>query len=60
MIYGIAYGSNMIVAVGSSGNEFGSENGNCYVWRQRTSGISNLLTSVTYGNKLFVAVGRVE
>jgi hypothetical protein len=33
MIYGIAYGSNMIVAVGASGNVFSSENGICNVWR---------------------------
>jgi hypothetical protein len=57
-MYDIAYGNNMIVAVGASGKVFGGESGNGYVWRSRTTGISYNLTSIAYGNGLFVAVGE--
>jgi hypothetical protein len=50
-------GTASFVAVGGSGTILTSPDG--VNWTARTSGTSNWLLGVVYGNGLFVAVGRV-
>jgi uncharacterized protein (DUF934 family) len=57
IMYDIAYGNNMLIAVGVSGTALTSESGNGYEWRYRTTGISYNLVRVIYGNDMFVVVG---
>lgn len=53
--YGIAYGSNTYVAVGSAGTIISSPD--CDIWTERTSGAGSNLISVFYANNIFLAVG---
>jgi hypothetical protein len=55
LLFGVAYGNGLFVAVGMSGTILTSPDG--VNWTARTSGTSNSLRGVTYGNGLFVAVG---
>ena len=57
-LYGIAYGNNgseLYVSVGTVGTILTSPDG--VSWTKRTSGTSNYLAGITYGNGIFVAVG---
>jgi hypothetical protein len=57
-LYGIGYGNNgseLYVSVGTVGTILTSPDG--LNWTKRTSGTSNYLAGVTYGNGIFVAVG---
>ena len=54
-LYGVVYGNNTFVALGSSGAIFTSPDG--INWTQRNSGTSHALYGVTYGNGMFVVVG---
>jgi hypothetical protein len=55
MIYGIAYGNDIFVAVGGNGMIFSTLT--VHVWRSHASNVTKRLTSATYGNNMFVAVG---
>jgi photosystem II stability/assembly factor-like uncharacterized protein len=57
-LYGVTYGNNIFVAVGSSGTILTSPDG--VTWTQQTSGTSRRLNGVTYGNNIFVAVGDIS
>jgi hypothetical protein len=57
IMYDIAYGNNMLIAVGVSGTALTSESGNGYERRYRATWISYTLVRVIYGNNMFVAVG---
>ena len=48
--------TELYVSVGYSGTILTSSGG--ITWTERTSGISNYLYEVTYGNSTFVSVGR--
>ncbi len=53
--YGIAYGSNTYVAVGTTGMVFSTTD--LAAWTHRNSGTSDLLLNVAFGGDRFVAVG---
>ena len=55
VFYGITYGNNIFVAVGSNGTILTSSDG--ISWTSRTSGTSSPLNGVTIGNDLFVTIG---
>jgi hypothetical protein len=51
----VVYGSNQFIVVGERGTILSSTDG--FKWSLRTSGTTNTLAAVTYGNNLFIAVG---
>jgi hypothetical protein len=55
---GVAFGNGTFVAVGNSGTIMTSPMG--AVWTTQTSGTTEILRAVTFGNDLFVAVGGVD
>jgi photosystem II stability/assembly factor-like uncharacterized protein len=57
IIYGVAYGNSMFVAVGASGKLAISTDG--ITWTQQTSSFgTSIIYGVAYGNNMFVAVGN--
>lgn len=55
LLYGMVYGNNLFVGVGSEGITYRSTDGN--TWNSGSSGSLQALRGITYGNGLFVAVG---
>ncbi len=56
LLYGVAYGEGLFVAVGENGFILTSPDGVTWTWRD--SGVNTSLGGVTYGNGRFVAVGQ--
>ena len=52
----IGFGGGQFVAVGSSGEVLTSRDGTN--WARRDSGVTENLVGITFGNDLFVAIGR--